>query len=206
MTIKQEIETVLSQIVKKTPYSFFENQIQTKFTNIFFKEMINIFESDFLRYYPGCAPEIDLILLNIPLTGILLYRISRNFHIHKNDKQALFYSNLTRLFSLMEIYYTAEIGNGLKINHGFGLVIGANCKVGNNALLYQNTTIGDINPLKKEREQRPIIDDNIVMYSGAKVLGPVKIGDNVIISQNAVCTKSIESNQILMADGTVKKR
>jgi len=202
--LKQEVERLLARIVNQSPYSFFGDQIQTKFSRPHFQEVIDTFEKDFLRYYPDHNLEVDTFFLNIPLTGILLYRISRNFYIRGNIKQALFYSNLVRLLSQMEIYYTAEIGSGIKINHGFGVVIGANCKIGTNALIYQNITIGDINPLSQEKKTRPVIGNNIVLYTGAKILGPVKIGDNVIISQNAVCTKSIENNRILMEDGTVK--
>ncbi len=204
MSLKQEVEGLLSQIINKSPYSFFYDQIQTKFTKRFFQQIIDTFENDFHRYYPGNQLKIDTVFLNIPLTGIMLYRISKRFYINGNIKQALFYSNLVRLLSQMEIYYTAEIGSGLKINHGFGVTIGANCKIGDNALIYQNTTIGDINPLSKHRKERPVIGDNIVMYSGAKILGPVKIGDNVIISQNAVCIKSIGNDSILMEDGSVR--
>lgn len=203
--LKNNIETALARIVDKIPCPGFSDSIQTKFTEAFFKQLIKPFGEDYLRYYPGCKIDMKSIFFNIPLTGILLYRISRNFHIRKKNEQAMLYSNLVRMISQMEIYYTAEIGAGLKINHGFGIVIGSNCKIGRNALLYQQITIGDSNPLSVQKRCRPCVGDNLTMYSGAKILGPIQIGNNVIISQNTVCFQNIEDNQILMGNGAMKQ-
>lgn len=192
-------------MVKKIPCPGLSDSIQTRFSNTFYKQLMEPFGEDYLRYYPESKMDIKSIFFNIPLTGILLYRISRNFHMRKKDEQALLYSNLIRIISQMEIYYTAEIGAGLKINHGFGMVIGANCRIGRNALLYQQITIGDSNPLSIRKQGRPCAGNNLTMYSGAKILGPIQIGDNVIISQNTVCFQSMEDNQILMNNGTIKK-
>ena len=204
MSLKADIEDILESVVTSSLYGMYRDRIQTRFTNSFFAGILSSFEKDYDRYYPGKMLEPDLIFGNLPLAGILLHRTSRAFFLYGDEKQALYFSNLVRLTSQMEIFYTADIGPGLKINHGLGLVIGAGCTIGKNALLYQNIVIGDSTPLSANRKKRPAIGDNLVMFSNAKILGPVRIRDNVTIQQNAVCTRDVDSNHIFTANGEIR--
>src|SRR5690242_6756085 len=88
----------------------------------------------------------------------------------------------------MEIYYSAEIGKGLKVNHGLGTVIGARTKIGENVLLHHGVTFGDKNG------KRPCVKDNVTIYAGAKILGDITIGNNAIIGANSVCFSNVPDN------------
>ena len=102
------------------------------------------------------------------------------------------YSLLARHIGQIEIFYSADIGKGFKINHGVGTVIGARCKIGDNCMIHQNCTIGD------RKGGRPTIGNNVIIYAGAMILGDITIGDNTIIGANSVVTKSCPPNSILV--------
>ena len=118
--------------------------------------------------------------------------ISRAYFLKNEEIPALHLSNLGRIISGFEIFYTAEIGVGIKINHGLGTVIGARCKIGKNALIHQNVTLGDKN------EQRPVLLDNVTIYAGAKVLGGIICGNNSIIAANCVCLVDVPDNGVIV--------
>ena len=126
---------------------------------------------------------------------MLLYRISRALYISDLEsgggvKDA--YSLLARHIGQIELFYSADIGKGFKINHGVGTVIGARCKIGENCMIHQNCTIGD------RKGGRPTIGNNVIIYAGAMILGDISIGDNCIIGANSVVTKSCPPNSILV--------
>lgn len=127
------------------------------------------------------------------LIAVLCYRISNLYHTNNiggNSKDVI--SLIARAIGQIEIFYSSEIGKGLKINHGIGTVIGARVKIGENCLLHQNITLGD------KGGGRPTIGNNVTIYAGAKVLGDISIGDNSIIAANAVVIKSCPENSVLI--------
>ncbi len=91
----------------------------------------------------------------------------------------------------VEVGTRPSIGKGLQIMHFQNLVIGNKVKIGDNVKLYQGVTLGEKN------EGYPIIDDNVVVYPGAKVIGPIKIGKNSIIGANSVVLKDVPENVIV---------
>ena len=93
---------------------------------------------------------------------------------------------------MSELYYSADIGRGLKINHGAGLVVGARCIIGDNCLLHQNVTLGDKNG------GRPCLGADSVVYAGASILGDVHIGKNAVIGANAVVLHSFPEGAVLV--------
>lgn len=110
-------------------------------------------------------------------------------------------SYLMRMYTQIEIYYTAEIGTGLKIVHGLGTVIGARVKLGENVEIYQNVTLGD----KKDGTRgRPTIGNNVKIYAGSIVLGNIVIGDNCIIGANSLVMNSFPEGSIIV--GTPAKK
>lgn len=143
------------------------------------------FYYDYIRWYPfDIQIEYSKLNLTPQLHPILTYRLARLYYLNGEEHTASVCSLLGRIHGLVEIYYTAKIGRGLKINHGIGSVIGARCIIGNNCLLHQGVTLGDKNG------GRPIIGDNVIIYAGASVLGDITIGDNTIIGANAVCLQN----------------
>ena len=150
------------------------------------------FIGDYFRWYPD-DNEINThkLMMTPQLHPILTYRIARQFYLLKEDEyQASLFSLIGRIQGLMEIFYSARIGKGLKINHGVGCVIGARCVLGDNCLLHQGVTLGDKNG------GRPTIGNNVIIYANASILGNIHIGDNSIIGANAVCMQDMPANAI----------
>ncbi len=105
-----------------------------------------------------------------------------------------FFSQIARWLTGIEIHPAAMIGPGLVIDHGMGVVIGETAEVGRNCLLYQNVTLGGTG--KEKGKRHPTLRDNVVVGAGAKVLGAITIGNNVIIGANSVILKPVPDNAI----------
>lgn len=148
---------------------------------IAFRNILETFKFDYYRYFVSYDISESKMYTRVELLGILLYRTARYYYKINLEDVANTYSTLGRLISGFEIYYTADIGKGLKINHGLGTVIGARCLLGDNILIHQNVTIGD------KGGYRPSLGDNIIIYAGAILLGNIKIQNNAIIGANTVC-------------------
>lgn len=158
-----------------------------------FENALNKFLYDYQRYFESDKSlKLEKLLSRTELIGILLYRIAREYYINKNEFVAQQYSLLGRFLSGFEIYYSSQIGKGLKINHGLGTVIGARVVIGDNALLHQGITFGDKNG------GRPILLNNVTVYAGAKLLGNISIGNNCIIAANTVCFIDVEDNSTVV--------
>lgn len=172
--------------------SIYENEI-SEFNNFeIYNKAIKVFKYDYLRYYPSDSEmSIFKIKQRLELVGILLYRISREFYIDGNRK-CDHYSLLGRFLSGFEIYYSAEIGKGLRINHGIGTIIGARVRIGDNCLIHQNITLGD------NKNGRPNLGHNVTVYAGAKILGDIHIGNGSVIGANSVCLKSAPNDSVLI--------
>ena len=156
-----------------------------------FKKVLKDFIFDYKRYYPK---DEEIILRNLilrhELIGILLYRISRSYFLSGKEDIAVAYSSLGAFLSGFEIYYSAEIGKGVKINHGLGTVIGARVVIGDNALLHQGITFGDRNG------GRPKLLNNVIVYAGSTILGDVTLGNHCVIGANSLCMVSVPDNEI----------
>lgn len=154
-----------------------------------FEKVLNIFIYDYHRYYPEQKTILlEQLKLRHELIGILLYRIARFYFEEEKENIAGLYSSLGTFLSGFEIYYSARIGRGLKINHGLGTVVGARTIIGDNALLHQCITIGDKNG------GRPMLGNSVSVYAGAQIIGPIKVGNNVVIGANTVCFIDVPDN------------
>lgn len=191
------IKELLSRIIYKSylPKSYFsiDDAILNKSTKIF--------EKDYLRWYDNTNIDINKLFLTPQLISVLCYRISRELFLKSqlsnnqqigggNEEYA--YSLLGRQIGLTEIFFSAEIGEGLKINHGGGTVIGARCKIGNNCTIHQGCTIGD------RKGGRPVIGNNVMIYAGSLILGDINIGDNSVIGANSVVIHSCPPGSVLI--------
>lgn len=169
------------------------NEVPIDFNNLdLYQEALELFQFDYNRYFPDSIIAKEKLYSRLELVGILLYRLSRACFLKNDEVSALHLSNLGRIISGFEIFYTADIGEGIKINHGLGTVIGARCKIGKNALIHQNVTLGDKNG------QRPVLLDNVTIYAGAKVLGGIICGNNSIIAANCVCMIDVPNNGVIL--------
>ena len=136
----------------------------------------------------GLPARIYRVLFNRGVRSIALYRLMHRFY-NKNKPLYIFFEILNSLFSPIEISPGAEIGEGLSFPHALGIVIG-DCKIGKNAFIYQNVTIG----LKSKMGESPVIGDNVHIGAGATILGNVKIGSNSTIGANAVVITDVPDN------------
>lgn len=98
-------------------------------------------------------------------------------------------SQLSRFFTGIEIHPGAKIGKGVFIDHGMGVVIGETCEIGNNVLIYQGVTLGGTG--KETGKRHPTVKDNVMVGTGAKVLGPITIGANSKIGGGSVVLSDV---------------
>lgn len=133
---------------------------------------------------PAAKSKIEVLLLYPCIHALILYRIAHFFYKHKRFFIARLLSQLARFFTGIEIHPGATIGRGLFIDHGMGVVIGETAEIGDNVTLYHGVTLGGTG--KDKGKRHPTVGNNVLIGSGAKVLGPINIGDNAKIGANAV--------------------
>ena len=118
---------------------------------------------------------------------------------------ARFISQVNRFITGIEIHPGATIGSGILIDHGMGVVIGETAEVGNRVTIYHGTTLGGTG--KDSGKRHPTVKDNVVIGAGAKVLGPIIIGENSKVGANAVVLKDVPPNSTVVGiPGKIIKR
>jgi serine O-acetyltransferase len=181
-------------------YYFIEFQEAEYYDLRIYNEVISKFLFDYNRYFSDNFIARENLFSRVELIGILFYRLSHSFFLNNRENVSYHYSNCGRLISGFEIYYSASIGKGIKINHGLGTVIGARCIIGEYALIHQNVTLGDKNG------GRPILLDNVIVYAGATILGEIILGNNSTVAANCVCMINVpDFGLIAGVPGIVKK-
>lgn len=138
---------------------------------------------------PAARSWFEILLTYSGLHAIIYYRISHFFYKHNLFTIARIISQHARHKTGIEIHPGAKIGKGFFIDHGMGVVIGETAEIGDNCLLYQGVTLGGTG--KDKGKRHPTLGNNIMVGSGAKVLGPINIGDNCKIAANAVVLKDV---------------
>ena len=152
---------------------------------------------------PAAKSKLSLILTYPGVKAVFLHRIANFFAIAQLDLIARIISQFSRFLTGIEIHPSAKIGKNLFIDHGMGVVIGETSDIGNNVTIYHMVTLGGISPSINSEEQRnvkrhPTLMDNVVVGSGAQILGPVVIGKNAKIGANAVVTKDVAENSVMV--------
>ena len=112
-------------------------------------------------------------------------------------------SQISRFLTGIEIHPGAKIRKNLFIDHGMGVVIGETSDIGDNVTIYHAVTLGGISPSIKSNEQRdvkrhPTLKDNVVIGSGAQVLGPITIGEHAKVGANAVVTRDVPAQAVMV--------
>lgn len=141
---------------------------------------------------PAATSNLEVALLYSGFHAVLAYRLSHA--LYKKDKHfaARLVSQTARFFTGIEIHPGAKIGKGLFIDHGSAVVIGETAEIGDNCTIYQGVTLGGTG--KHVGKRHPTLGNNVMVGSGAKVLGPFKVGDNSKIAANAVVLEEIPEN------------
>ena len=152
---------------------------------------------------PAAKSKLSIILTYPGVKAVFFHQIAHFFCLAKFDLIARIISQFSRFLTGIEIHPKAKIGKNLFIDHGMGVVIGETSEIGNNVTIYHMVTLGGISPSIDSNEQRsikrhPTLKDNVVIGSGAQILGPVIIGENSKIGANAVVTKDVPDNAIMI--------
>ena len=141
---------------------------------------------------PAARNPIEVFLLYPFIHALIHYRIAHLLYKKKLFFLARLISQTSRFFTGIEIHPGATIGKGLFIDHGMGVVIGETAEVGDNVTLYHGVTLGGTG--KDTGKRHPTVGNNVIIGSGAKVLGPILIGDGVKVGANSVVLKDIPAN------------
>ena len=148
------------------------------------KDIRVVFERD-----PAAKSILEVIFCYSGLHAIWLHRLSHFLFVHGWIFSARLISNFCRFLTGIEIHPGAKIGDGLFIDHGTGIVIGETAEIGKNVTLYQGVTLGGTG--KEKGKRHPTIGNNVVIATGAKVLGSFKVGDHAKIGAGAVVLKEV---------------
>lgn len=140
---------------------------------------------------PAIKSSIEVLLYS-GFWANINHKIAHWFYKKKLFFLARFVSQLSRFLTGIEIHPGAKIGKGFFIDHGMGVVIGETCEIGDNVLIYQGVTLGGTG--KDSGKRHPTIGNNVLIGSGAKVLGPIVVGDNVKIGSGSVVLKDVPDN------------
>ena len=141
---------------------------------------------------PAARSAFEVLLLYSGLHAIMLHRPAYWLYHHKHFFLARWISQYAKFRTGVEIHPGAKIGTGVFIDHGCGIVIGETAEVGDGCTLYQGVTLGGTG--KDTGKRHPTLGKNVTVGSGAKVLGPFRIGDNSKIAAGAVVLKEIPPN------------
>lgn len=133
---------------------------------------------------PAARSNAEIVLLYSGFHARLAHRASHALFQNGHPMAARAVSQGAKFFTGIEIHPGATIGRGLVIDHGSGVVIGETAEIGDNCTIYQGVTLGGTG--KDEGKRHPTLGDNVMVGSGAKILGPVKIGNNVKVAAGAV--------------------
>ena len=152
---------------------------------------------------PAAKSKLSIILTYPGVKAVFFHRIANFFSIAKFDLIARIISQFSRFLTGIEIHPKAKIGENLFIDHGMGVVVGETSEIRNNVTIYHMVTLGGISPSINSDDQRnskrhPTLMDNVVVGSGAQVLGPVVVGKNAKIGANAVVTKDVPENAVMV--------
>lgn len=153
-------------------------------------KIMRTIRSDFrsvLERDPAARNWVEVLLCYPGFWAVLVHRFSHFLHKHHLKLIARLISQLMRFWTGIEIHPGATIGKGLFIDHGMGVVIGETTEIGDNVTIYQGATLGGTG--KDTGKRHPTIGNNVVISAGARVIGPITIGDNSKIGAGAVVLK-----------------
>ena len=164
---------------------------------------MNSFLESIINRDPAAKSKLSVVLTYPGVKAVFFHQIANFFSVAKFDLIARMISQFSRFLTGIEIHPKAKIGKNLFIDHGMGVVIGETSEIGDNVTIYHMVTLGGISPSIDSDNQRnvkrhPTLKDNVVVGSGAQVLGPVVIGKNAKIGANAVVTKDVPENAVMV--------
>ena len=138
---------------------------------------------------PAARNALEVLLLYQGVHAMIWHRFAHWFYKHKMFFTARLISQVARFFTLIEIHPGAEMGHGILIDHGCGVVIGETCIIGDHVTLYQGVTLGATG--KTTGNRHPILQNNTVIGAGAKIIGRITIGHDARIGAGSVIIRDV---------------
>ena len=151
------------------------------------------------RYDPAAKSVFEIALLYPGPKAILGNRIANFFYRLRLHFLARLVSEIARFLTGIEIHPGAKLGRRLVIDHGMGVVIGETAEVGDDCIIFHGVTLGGVkfDPVKRH----PTVGNRVLIGTGAKILGPITLGDGCKIGANAVITKSVAPGETAVGRG-----
>jgi len=183
------------EVVVATTKWLFKLKNHLTFMNKFLESIIN--------RDPAAKSKIGIILTYPGVKALFFHRVANFFSLAKFHLIARMISQFSRFLTGIEIHPNAKIGKNLFIDHGMGVVIGETSEIEDNVTIYHMVTLGGISPSINSNNQRntkrhPTLKENVVVGSGAQILGPIVIGKNSKIGANAVVTNDVPENAVMV--------
>lgn len=159
----------------------------------------------FLRAYknydPAAKSMLEILLLYPGPRAVFFHRIAHALYSCKLFFVARLVADISRTLTGIEIHPGAQLGKRLVIDHGVGCVIGETAIIGDDCVIFHGVTLGGMKfePVKRH----PTVGNNVLIGTGAKILGPITIGDNTKIGANAVVIKDLPPDSVIVAPQAV---
>lgn len=147
---------------------------------------------------PATRSALELVLTSHGFHAILWHRLWHRLYKIKLRTLSRMLANITRWITGIEIHPGAVIGKRVVIDHGMGVVIGETAEIGDDVLMYHGVTLGGKS--LKEGKRHPTVGSNVIIGAGAKIIGPILVGDDVKIGANAVITKDVPAGNTAVGD------
>ena len=164
---------------------------------------MNEFLESIIRRDPAAKSKLSVALTYPGVKAVFFHRFANRLWKMKMYLLARIFSQTSRFITGIEIHPAAEIGKNLFIDHGMSVVIGETSDIGDNVTIYHGVTLGGISPSIDSDKQRnvkrhPTLKNNVVVGSGAQILGPITVGENAKVGANAVVTKDVPDNAVMV--------
>lgn len=151
------------------------------------EDIATVFEQD-----PAARSVFEVVLTYSGLHAIWNHRIAHALYKNKLFFLARAVSQISRFFTGIEIHPGAQIGRRFFIDHGMGVVVGETCIIGDDCIIYQGVTLGGTG--KEKGKRHPTLGNNVLVATGAKVLGSITLGDNSKVGAGSVVLKDVPAN------------
>ena len=166
---------------------------------------MNDYLDSIIKRDPAARNKLSILLSYPGVKAVFFHLIASKFWEIKFYLIARMISQFSRFLTGIEIHPAAKIGKNLFIDHGMGVVIGETSEVGNNVTIYHGVTLGGISPSENSDSQRnlkrhPTIKNNVIIGSGAQILGPIVVENNAKIGANSVILKDVPKNGTMVGN------
>lgn len=143
---------------------------------------------------------VEALLFNNGFQAVVLYRVARWFKVRRVPLLGPLVARLNLFLTGVDVNPSADIGPGLLISHGTGLVVGGAARIGEDALILHGVTVGSLSPSRVD--EMPAIGDRAFLGAGAKIVGGVRLGDDVVVGPNAVVVEDVpDGSRVTSAAG-----